>query len=128
MAEDGALVIQTASGELRESSPAIYQEIDAKRIAVAGRFKLLGPTAYAFEVGPYEPRYALVIDPTLVYATYLGGTLDDKPLGIAVDQPCHNHTAGYTASVACTTPSARQLAAGGGHPTFSAGRDAVVVT
>src|SRR3984893_4494568 len=83
--EDGPLVIRTAFGELKESAPTIYQEIDGKRVAVTGRFKLLGPTAYTFEVGPYVPRYALVIDPTLVYATYLGGSLDDNALGIAVD-------------------------------------------
>jgi uncharacterized repeat protein (TIGR01451 family) len=96
--EDGALVIRTAFGELKESPPTIYQEIDGKRIAVTGRFKLLGPTAYTFEVGPYQQRYALVIDPTLVYATYLGGSLDDNALGIAVDGNGHAYVAGSTHS------------------------------
>src|SRR5713101_6261193 len=113
VAEDGALVIRTAFGELRESPPTIYQEIDGKRLTVSGRFKLLGPTAYAFEVGPYEPRYALVIDPTLVYATYLGGTLDDKPLGIAVDDRGHAYVAGDTASLDFPTQDGLQLVAGG---------------
>src|SRR5262249_20646531 len=49
VAADGSLLIQTAFGELKESPPTIYQEIDGKRVAVGGRFKLLGPTAYTFE-------------------------------------------------------------------------------
>src|SRR2546422_9572999 len=69
-----------------------------RSIAVAGRFKLLGPTAYPFEVGPYQPRYALVIDPTLVYATYLGGTQEDGAQGIAVDAAGHAYVAGSTQS------------------------------
>jgi len=36
IAEDGALVIRTAFGELKESAPTIYQEIDGKRVAVDG--------------------------------------------------------------------------------------------
>ena len=40
VAEDGGLVIKTAFGELKESKPRIYQEIDGKRIEVAGRFKI----------------------------------------------------------------------------------------
>jgi len=98
VAEDGALVIRTAFGKLRESPPAIYQEIDGKRTAATGRFKLLGPTAYTFEVGRYQPRYALVIDPTLVYATYLGGTQEDGAGGIAVDAVGHAYVAGSTLS------------------------------
>jgi len=98
VAKNGALVVRTAFGELTESPPTIYQEIDGKRIAVTGRFKLLGSTAYTFELGPYEPRYAVVIDPTLVYASYLGGSLDDNALGIAVDGDGHAYLAGSTQS------------------------------
>jgi hypothetical protein len=79
----------TVFGELRESPPTIYQEIDGKGVVVGGRFDLLGRTAYAFEIDPYRSRYALVIDRTLVYATYLGGTADDKALGIDADDRGH---------------------------------------
>jgi protocatechuate 3,4-dioxygenase beta subunit len=113
VAGDGALLIQTAFGELRESPPTIYQEIDGKRVAVGGRFKLIGPTAYTFEVDPYRPRYALVIDPTLVYATYLGGAADDRPLGMAVDDRGHAYVAGDTASLDFPTQDGLQPPAGG---------------
>src|SRR5262249_57316222 len=85
IASDGSLLIQTAFGELHESVPRIYQEIGGKRIEVAGRYKLSSPTSYGFEVGPYDKTYALVIDPTLTYSTYLGGsTGNDVGLGVAV--------------------------------------------
>ena len=68
--------IRTAFGELHESVPRIYQEIGGKRVEVTGRYKLLSATSYGFEVGPYERAYALVIDPTLTYSTYLGGSAE----------------------------------------------------
>src|SRR5207302_363665 len=84
LGEDGSLVIRTAFGELKESAPTIYQDVDGRRVPVVGRFKVVGPAAYTFEVGPYLPQYALVIDPTLVYATYLGGTASDDAGAVAV--------------------------------------------
>src|SRR3990172_7101754 len=74
IAGDGTLRIRTAFGEMKESPPHIYQEIAGKRVEVTGRFRLTGKSMYTFEVGPHNPQYALVIDPTLEYATYLGGT------------------------------------------------------
>jgi len=100
IAEDGSLLIRTAFGELRESAPTIYQEVQGKRVAVAGRFKLLSATSYAFEVGAYQRRYALVIDPTLSYATYLGGGGNEDTLGqnIAIDGAGAVYVAGSTTS------------------------------
>src|SRR5439155_7301781 len=97
----------------KESAPTIYQDVDGKRVVLAGRFKLLGPTTYTFEVGPYEPRYALVIDPTLVYATYLGGTDNDNALGIAVDATGHAYVAGSTLSSNFPTQNGLQSYGGG---------------
>jgi Beta-propeller repeat len=82
---DGSLVVQTAFGRLRESKPLIYQEIAGKRVPVNGRFTLVSSTAYSFEVGTHNPQYAMVIDPTLLYSTYLGGSGSDRGNGIAVD-------------------------------------------
>ena len=118
IAEDGALVIRTAFGDLRESAPTIYQEIDGRRVAVTGRFKLLGPTSYAFEVGLYERRYALVIDPTLAWATYLGGTASETGGGVvalAVDGAGSTYVTGSTGSLDFpTTPGVLAPGPGGG--------------
>lgn len=106
---DGSLLIRTAFGELRESSPRIYQDVGGTRVEVAGRFKLRGERAYGFELGPYERRYALVIDPTLVWSTYLGGSANENAdgtagagglaqAGIAVDVRGHPYVTGSTYS------------------------------
>ncbi|MBI5379465.1 MAG: SBBP repeat-containing protein, partial [Nitrospirae bacterium] len=115
VAEDGSLRILTAFGEIRESRPRIYQEIEGKRVEVAGRFKLLEETTYAFEVSTYNSRYALLIDPTLTYSTYLGGTYWDVGDGIAVDSAGNAYVTGQTSSANFpTTPGVYDASLGGG--------------
>src|SRR5262249_59624414 len=49
--------------------------------------------------GPYDKTYALVIDPTLTYSTYLGGsTGNDVGLGVAVDSAGSAYITGQTSS------------------------------
>src|SRR5260370_34236454 len=73
--KDGSLVVHTAFGDLKESTPRIYQEIRGKRVSMEGKFKLIDETSYTFEVKSSNPQYALVIDPTLLYSTFLGGSV-----------------------------------------------------
>ncbi len=73
VSDDGSLIISTGFGELKESRPTIYQEIEGKRVDIAGRFRIIEGTTYTIEPGPYNKQYALIIDPTLVYSTYIGG-------------------------------------------------------
>lgn len=123
VASDGSLLIKTAFGKLRESQPRIYQEIDGKRVEVAGRFKLLSETAYTFEVGPYQQQYALVIDPTLVYSTYLGGSQGgffgiDQGNGIAVDARGNAYVTGLAGSTDFPTMVPFQATLGGQQSAF----------
>lgn len=76
-----------------------FQESDDTRQAICGRYVLLesesrapstghvsgSPQQVGFEVGRYDSNRALVIDPVLVYSTYLGGSGGDGGFGIAVD-------------------------------------------
>lgn len=114
-AEDGSLEINTAFGRLRETPPRVYQEIAGRRVKVDGRFKLLGETAYTFEVAAHKAEYAMIVDPTLLYSTFLGGSAGNYPdyrndevaAGIAVDASGDAYVAGYTASTDFpTTPGA----------------------
>ncbi len=84
--ENGDLEISlhSPSSTLTQKRPITYQEIDGKRIVVEGRFKVLG-NHYTFELASYDTAHSLVIDPVLVYATYLGGSGLDYGCGIAVD-------------------------------------------
>ncbi|WP_254563497.1 SBBP repeat-containing protein [Oscillatoria sp. HE19RPO] len=96
--EDGALILQTALGELIETAPVIYQEIDGNRIAISGGYRLLGDGLVGFEIGDYDPNYTLVIDPVLEYSSYLGGSQSDRGFDVALDQAGNIYIAGITQS------------------------------
>jgi Beta-propeller repeat len=95
---DGNLVLQTASGELHFQSPAIYQESGRSRLPVSGAYVVNDPTHISFHVASYDAGKPLVIDPVLVYSTYVGGTGNEQPSGIAVDGTGSVYIAGYTDS------------------------------
>ena len=86
----GGLVVRTGHGagrgEVLFEKPTIYQEIDGRRQPVQGSFTLLAGKTAGFRVGKYDHSRTLVIDPTLTYSTYLGGTGGNVAGGgIAVD-------------------------------------------
>jgi hypothetical protein len=76
--EGGGLLIDTPLGELRDSPPVSYQEIDGERVPVQSRYVLAessgGKQGYGFAVGPnYRPDQELIIDPGVDFSTFLGG-------------------------------------------------------
>jgi hypothetical protein len=94
--EHGNLVYTTSLGEITETAPVLYQEIEGRRVPIAGRFILLDEATVAFEVAHYNSDHALVIDPTLAYAGYIGGNGLDVGTGIAVDSAGNAYVTGYT--------------------------------
>ncbi len=58
----------------------------------------------------YDRNRPLVIDPTLVYSTYLGGSTTDEAFGIAVDASGNTYITGTTSSADFpTTPGSYQV-------------------
>ena len=93
----GNLVLVTSVGNVQLLRPGIYQEIHGARRDVAGRYLLRGKNRVGFAVGPYNRREKLIIDPTLVFSTYLGGSNlsgGDEALSIAVDSAGHAYVTG----------------------------------
>src|SRR5438477_4149011 len=73
------------------------------------------PNQIAFEVAAYDKTRPLVIDPVLVYSTYLGGSGNDEAWSIAVDSLGSAYVTGTTSSTNFpTTPGSFQTAFGGG--------------
>jgi hypothetical protein len=95
---DGNLVLSTSNGQLQFQTPAVYQEANGERVAVDGGYVVTDPTHVSFHVSQYDSNKPLVIDPVLVYSTYLGGSGDDQPGGIAVDTAGNVYVAGSTDS------------------------------
>ena len=77
--------IDTSAGEIRLQPPLVYQEIDGRTIEVDGRFVLNGDAALEFEIAEFNQQYALIIDPTVAFASYFGGSSADFGAGIAID-------------------------------------------
>jgi hypothetical protein len=119
--ERGNLVYTTSLGEITETAPVLYQEIGGSRVAVDGRFILLDENTVTFQVAHYDPDHALVIDPTLVYAGYIGGSGLDQGTGIAVDSAGNAYVTGQTTSTEVTFPETI-----GPDLTYNGGTDAFV--
>ncbi len=83
--EKGNLILKTATGEVVQKAPIIYQEIKGQRVNVAGNYIFLDDERVAFHLGDYDKTQELVIDPVLVYSTFLGGSGNVIGKGIVVD-------------------------------------------
>jgi Domain of unknown function DUF11/Beta-propeller repeat len=123
----GDLVLSMSGGDIRLQTPSIYQKIgeDVER-AVQGRFELRGEDEVGFALGEYDRTRKLVIDPVLIYSTYLGGSSDEgcsailgtgTPVSgcpaVAVDSASNAYIAGSTKSADFPTVSPYQSKNGG---------------
>ena len=122
----GDLVINAATGTIRKPAPKIYQEIDGKRQQIAGRYRMIQaeePTytrhssldtqMVAFALGAYDLNKPLVIDPQVIYATYLGGSststvANEGARGVAVDAQGSVYVVGVTISTNFPTKNPAQ--------------------
>ncbi len=95
---NGDLVLATGSGELHFQAPIVYQESNGLRVAVNGGYVVDNSTQISFHLAQYDKSKPLVIDPVLLYSTYLGGNGNDQPNGIAVDAAGNVYVAGWTDS------------------------------
>jgi hypothetical protein len=101
------VTLDSASGDLHitladeriliERAPIAWQEWNGQRVPVQVHFTLSGVEA-GFTVGAYDANRPLVIDPTLVYGTFAGGSSGDYARGIAVDAQGHAYVVGDTLS------------------------------
>ena len=104
---DGDLKVVARNGEIAFHKPVVYQMKDGQRQPVQGHFAVLAKNTVGFALGGYDQSRELVIDPTLAYSTYLGGSgrgfpfsngYGDSARGIAVDASGHAYVAGVTYS------------------------------
>lgn len=94
----GDLQIIAKNGEITFDKPVVYQEIGGQRRPVEGRFALLTKNIVGFRLGSYERDKPVVIDPTLTYSTYLGGSGGGYGTAIAADAAGNAYVVGVTYS------------------------------
>jgi hypothetical protein len=115
--KEGALHLKLGERELVQPAPFIYQEVNGERRQIAGRFVINSNQQSAisnqqsvkvgFEVEAYDRSLPLVIDPKLLFSTYVGGNTEfidivegqgDTAAGVAVDSSGSVYIAGNTDS------------------------------
>ena len=119
---NGDLVLSTGGRELRQLKPTVYQQgRGGDRQAISGGYKLVGTTnEVGFALGDYDPTRTLVVDPALVYVTYLHGNASDTAAGIAVDLNGNAYVTGRTFSTNFPAISPAQPIYGGTGDAFVA--------
>jgi len=76
--EGGSLTLPTALGDVRQVPPRTWQETpDGQRDPVDSRYRLLGPDLFGFEVSDWNRDMTLVIDPGLIFSTFIGGANEE---------------------------------------------------
>jgi Cep192 domain 4/Beta-propeller repeat len=98
LSPEGNLVVHVRGGEVVLQKPVVYQEAVGGKKSIHGHYVLKGNREVAFEAGPYDKSRPLVVDPTLVYSTYVGGTGSDYGVAIAVDSTGDAYIGGNTTS------------------------------
>jgi hypothetical protein len=92
---NGDLEIIARNGRVAFHRPVAYQEKDGTRLTVNGRFTLLAGGEAGFAIESYDRAKPLVIDPTLSYSTYLGGSNGSSyGTAIAVDSSGNAYVTG----------------------------------
>jgi hypothetical protein len=115
----GDLVIHTSRGDIKGRKPEAYQYANGVRHQIAASYIAKGESEIGFRLGDYDASSPLIIDPVLVYSSYLGGNGFDQGYAIAVDSLGSAYVTGKTATVDFPiTPGAFQTEYEGGDSAF----------
>jgi hypothetical protein len=105
----GDLLVGVGLQEARFHRPVAYQVVPSAVDAGGGGTEIKQPinadyvldahNRVGFRLSAYDHSRPLIIDPTLSYSTYLGGSSDDYGTSLAVDSAGNAYITGYTNSV-----------------------------
>jgi hypothetical protein len=92
----GDLVIQLGTEELRQPKPVIFQDVNGRRQFISGGYVLADERTVKFNLGKYDPKLPLIIDPIISYAQYFSQNTGDQIWAVAVGENTDIYVAGET--------------------------------
>ena len=113
------LAMQTSVGRVEQQIGAAWEVdgIAGERVPVASAFRMLasagGAMRFGFEAAGRNPARVFVLDPSLVYATYVGGSGQDHVADAHVDAAGAVYVVARSYADAPTSPNAYQTTATG---------------
>ncbi|MEO7702082.1 MAG: Ig-like domain-containing protein [Opitutus sp.] len=120
LSKEGDLLLETNAGQVSQLKPVAYQVIDGVRREVEARYNVVSPQRVSFELGNYDRDHQLIIDPVLVYSTYLSGTNGATgAYALAISRCGEAYVAGWT--WATTYPTTAGAFDSAGDPTSRMG-------
>ena len=106
----GDLLVHAGGAVIRQHRPIAYQETVNGRTFIPATFALTGEQL-SFQLGAYDHNLPLVIDPVVLYSSYLGGENTDIAYAIATDRDGGLYLTGrtYSPNFPTKTPVDTQL-------------------
>lgn len=98
-----ALDGKTRSGVLTEQAPVAWQMIGGAKVDVEVAYEVTEDRSVSFKLGHYDPLVELVIDPTVLYRTLIGGGGTDHCIDCALDEAGNMYLTGRTHSNAAVS-------------------------
>ena len=92
--DDGNLLIKAEEDFIIEEKPYIYQESGD----INGGFSISSKDKVSYTIEEYDNSELLIIDPSLYYSTFIGGSGNEMGYKIAVDSDGNAYITGYTFS------------------------------
>src|ERR1043166_315881 len=83
--DKGDLLLRSDVGEIRQSRPIVYQQTNDTKQIIPASYVIKDNKQIVFQIANYDRSKPLVIDPSLAFSTFLGGSGMDRADGIAID-------------------------------------------
>ncbi|MEZ5356055.1 MAG: SBBP repeat-containing protein [Bryobacteraceae bacterium] len=93
---DGSIVLETGGREVRWQKPVVYQRNGRELVRVEAAYRPAENGSLRFEVGVYDPKRELVIDPVITFSSFLGRNNPDIGTRLAVDSSGNTYMTGAT--------------------------------
>jgi uncharacterized protein (TIGR03437 family) len=97
--EQGNLIADARSGELRQLAPRVFQVDHGVRREIPARYVLRSANEIGFQLGKHDRTMPLTIDPVIVYTKYFGGSAYNSGGPVATDAQGNVYVTGATNSI-----------------------------